>query len=107
VQLVLPGILEATLAARLLEVCPKLLRGDLTTIGHEENKIDNRSEEEHALFMIYIAALNQFASPALVFQELADIVSRCGATYQAVKFCVACRTISRENLPSVWVTRVC
>lgn len=60
--------------------------------------VNDLAEKNHTSFIIYVDALNEFANAALVLQELTALVSRYGAIYPAIKFCVTCRTPAWENL---------
>lgn len=61
-------------------------------------RINHLAIKNDSLFLVYLDALNEFASPAVVLQELAAIVSRCGAAYRLIKFCVTCRATTWDSL---------
>jgi len=49
-------------------------------------------------FAVYIDALNEFANPSMVVQELSSLVTRWGIKFPSIKFCVSCRTQSWETI---------
>ncbi len=63
--------------------------------------VNNLADENQGTFLIYIDALNKFADPAVVLQELCACVSRYGAAYPRIKFCVACKSPVWESISGV------
>jgi HEAT repeat protein len=80
-----------------------LLHGESTTAG-PVNWVNELASKSKVAFLIYIDALNEFADPAAVLQELAALSTRWGAIYAAIKFCVTCRSPTWQNLTKVMKT---
>lgn len=72
-----------------------------STITDFVNWINDLANKKKASFLIYIDALNEFASPAMVLQEIAALSTRWGAIYPAIRFCVTCRSPAWQNLTKV------
>jgi len=62
------------------------------------DRVERLCRENKKQCLVFVDALNEFANPRAVLQELLSLVSRWGVAHPSIKFCVSCRMCSWEQL---------